>query len=101
MPARPVVDRLAPQSHNMRMRLQTVEALGWTQIASAEAPPPLPLLEAASLWLIMEPLGKALVGQDTCHALRYVTVKPYLLSSYAKHAVHPTGSRVSFEAESS
>ena len=99
MPARPVVDRLAPQSHNMRMRLQTVEALGWTQIASAEAPPPLPLLEAASLWLIMEPLGKALVGQDTCRALGHVTVKPYLSYRYAPAARQGCRLRVPFSRD--
>ena len=94
-----VVDRQALQSQNMRMALQASGLAGWTQIASAEAPPCSLTLGLLCPMPVSKVVGKALVGQYPCHALPYVTVKHNLLSSYAKHAVHPTGSRVPFSRD--
>ena len=94
-----VVDRLALQSHNVRMRLQASGWARWTQIASAEAPPCSLIPGLLCPMPVSKVVGKVLVGQYPCHASPYITVKRNLLSSYAKHAMHPTGSRVPFEAE--
>ena len=94
-----VVDRQALQSQNMRMALQPSGPSRWTQIASAEAPPCSLILGLLCPMPVSKVVGKVLVGQYPCHASPYITVKRNLLSSYAKRAMHPTGSRVPFEAE--